>query len=177
MRREIEGIYFEIIRGEIAGQDTEAIVNPSNEELSMQSGVSLAIKSGGGEEIEHEAMLKGPAKFGQAVITGAGSLKARVVIHVVCMTQDLETDFYLVASATKASLDIAERQGISSISLPAIGDGARGLSTEEIARAMMREAISHVRGRTSLNLIRFVLNDGWTESVFKRTMLELEGPE
>lgn len=70
----------------------------------MGGGVAGAIKSAGGEDIEKEAVKKGPAKIGDAVVTAGGSLKARYVIHAAVMGQDLKTDGKTVRDTALKSL-------------------------------------------------------------------------
>lgn len=175
MRREIEGVLIEIIRGDITEQDTEAIVNAANSQLVMESGVAEAIKRRGGGEIEREAVSHAPIKVGNAVTTGAGRLKARRVIHAVGVRLDLRTDESIVASATTASLIRADEEGVTSISFPALGAGAGGLPLKSAARAMLGAAIEYVRGPTSLTLIRFVLFDEAMADVFRGVFEHMEG--
>jgi len=78
-----------VVLGDITEQDTDAIANAANDHLWMGSGVAGAIKSKGGEEIELEAMKQGPIPVGSAVITGAGRLPQRYVIHAAVMGQKL----------------------------------------------------------------------------------------
>jgi octaprenyl-diphosphate synthase len=82
---------LEITDGDIAAQDTDAIVNAANNAFWMGAGVAGAIKSRGGAEIEREAMAQGPVEPGACVVTSAGRLAARHVIHAAVMGQDLVT--------------------------------------------------------------------------------------
>ncbi|MEX2689946.1 MAG: macro domain-containing protein, partial [Candidatus Njordarchaeum guaymaensis] len=70
-----------VIKGDITKMDVDAIVNPANSLLIMGGGVAGAIKRRGGQIIEDEAVKQGPIPVGNAVITSAGNLKARYVIH------------------------------------------------------------------------------------------------
>ena len=72
--------------------DVDAVANAANNELWMGAGVAGALKRAGGEEIEREAIAKGPIPVGEAVATGAGRLSARWVIHGAVMGQDLRTN-------------------------------------------------------------------------------------
>ena len=64
-------------RGDITSLDADAIVNAANSALWMGGGVAGAIKRAGGQGIEDEAVRQAPIPVGEAVVTGAGSLKAR----------------------------------------------------------------------------------------------------
>jgi O-acetyl-ADP-ribose deacetylase (regulator of RNase III) len=166
-RRTIEGVDFEVIKGDITEMDTDAIVNAANNRLWMGAGVAGAIKRKGGSAIEGEAVSKGPIPIGEAVITGAGRLKAKYVIHAAGMGQDLTTDARKISSCTKASLQRADEVGARSISFPAIGTGVGGFPLDEAASVMIGAAIEHVHKGTKVRLIRFTLFDDETEKAFE----------
>src|SRR5262245_1778241 len=77
--------------GDISALDVDAVANAANDRLWMGAGVAGALKRAGGEEIEREAVAKGPIAVGDAVATGAGQLPARWVVHAAVMGQDLRT--------------------------------------------------------------------------------------
>ncbi|MGH3031691.1 MAG: macro domain-containing protein, partial [Gaiellaceae bacterium] len=79
---------LEVVEGDITALDVDAIANAANDRLWMGAGVAGAIKRAGGEEIEREAVAKGPITVGEAVATGGGRLLARYVIHGAVMGQD-----------------------------------------------------------------------------------------
>jgi O-acetyl-ADP-ribose deacetylase (regulator of RNase III) len=165
---------IEITKGDITEAATEAIVNAANNHLWMGAGVAGAIKRKGGIEIEREAVSKGPVKVGEAVITGAGRLKARYVIHAAGMGQDLQTDARKVKDATRSSLELAESHKISSIAFPAIGTGVGGFPASECAKIMVGEAASFLRKSRSLRKVTFVLFDKSTEDAFRAVLKSQE---
>jgi O-acetyl-ADP-ribose deacetylase len=131
---------LEVVEGNIAALEVDAIANAANNRLWMGSGVAGAIKRAGGEEIEREAMAKGPIEVGEAVATGGGSLPAKWVIHGAVMGQDLRTDATLVGRTTRRCLEVADELGARSLALPAFGTGVGGFPVEECARIMVAEA-------------------------------------
>jgi O-acetyl-ADP-ribose deacetylase len=131
---------MEVVEGNIAALEVDAIANAANNRLWMGSGVAGAIKRAGGEEIEREAMAKGPIEVGEAVATGGGSLPAKWVIHGAVMGQDLRTDATLVGRTTRRCLEVADELGARSLALPAFGTGVGGFPVEECARIMVAEA-------------------------------------
>jgi O-acetyl-ADP-ribose deacetylase (regulator of RNase III) len=128
---------LEVVEGDIAALDVEAIANAANDHLWMGAGVAGAIKRAGGEEIEREAMAKGPIPVGTAVATGAGTLDARFVIHGAVMGQDLHTNADLIQRTTQSCLALADRLGCTSLALPAFGTGVGGFPLDECARLMV----------------------------------------
>ena len=83
MLRKVNNSVLELTEGDITEMDTDAIVNAANSYLKHGGGVAGAIVRKGGRIIEDESDKIGYCPVGQAVITGAGSLKAKHVIHTV----------------------------------------------------------------------------------------------
>jgi O-acetyl-ADP-ribose deacetylase len=136
-------VELEVVEGDITTLAVDAIANAANDRLWMGAGVAGAIKRAGGEEIEREAVAKGPIRVGEAVATGAGRLRARHVVHAAVMGQDLRTDAGLVARATRSALALADGLGCQSVALPAFGTGVGGFPLEECARIMVAAARAH----------------------------------
>jgi O-acetyl-ADP-ribose deacetylase len=109
----------------------------------MGAGVAGALKRAGGEEIEREAVAKGPIPLGDAVATGAGRLPARWVIHGAAMGQDLRTNADLVEQTTQSVLRVADELGAESLALPAFGTGVGGFPLDKCARIMVGVVRAH----------------------------------
>lgn len=131
---------LEVVAGDITALDVDAIANAANDRLWMGAGVAGAIKRAGGEEIEREAVAKGPIEVGDAVATGAGRLSARYVVHGAVMGQDLRTSGALIERVTRRCLEVADELGCESIALPAFGTGVGGFPLDECARLMAAAA-------------------------------------
>jgi O-acetyl-ADP-ribose deacetylase (regulator of RNase III) len=143
---------LEVVEGDIAMLDVDAIANAANDRLWMGAGVAGAIKRAGGEEIEREAVANGPVRVGTAVATGAGRLAARHVVHGAVMGQDLRTSAELVERTTRSCLEVADGLGCESLALPAFGTGVGGFPLEACARIM----VATVRGYEPTVLRRVV---------------------
>jgi len=132
-----------VVEGDITELEVDAIANAANNHLWMGAGVAGAIKGAGGDEIEREAVAKGPIEIGDAVATGAGSLPARYVIHGAVMGQDLRTDADTIARTTTRVLEVADEVGARSLALPAFGTGVGGFPLEECAAIMVEAVRAH----------------------------------
>lgn len=137
---------LEVVEGDIAALDVDAVANAANDQLWMGAGVAGALKRAGGAEIEHEAMAKGPIDVGEAVATGAGRLPARWVIHGAVMGQDLRTNGELIERTTANVLRTADELGAESVALPAFGTGVGGFPVTECARIMVEAVRAHEPG-------------------------------
>ncbi len=130
---------LEVVEGDIASLDVDAIANAANDHLWMGAGVAGALKRAGGEKIEREAVARGPIERGSAIATTAGRLPARYVIHGAVMGQDLRTNADLVRRTTRSCLTLAEELKCRSLALPAFGTGVGGFPLDECAEIMVEE--------------------------------------
>ena len=131
---------LEVVEGDITELEVDAVANAANNELWMGAGVAGAIKRAGGAEIEQEAVSQAPIALGQAIATGAGSLRAEHVVHAAVMGQDLQTSAELVSQATRRTLEVADELGAHSLAMPAFGTGVGGFPIERCAELMVTEA-------------------------------------
>jgi O-acetyl-ADP-ribose deacetylase (regulator of RNase III) len=132
-------LIIEIVQGNITQMDTDAITNAANSALILGSGVAGAIDRAGGPSIQQECDQIGHCRVGSAVITGAGNMKARYVIHAVGPRMGEGDEDNKLASAFRSTLRIAEENHINSVALPAISTGIFGFPIERCAEIMRRE--------------------------------------
>ena len=164
-----------ILKGDITRLEVDAIVNAANNELWMGGGVAGAIKRAGGKEIEDEAVKKGPIPIGEAAVTGAGTLKAKYVIHAAVMAMDFLTDELKIRQATRNSLKRADELGIKSIAFPALGTGVGGFPLDECARIMLGEVkIYTAGGKTGLEKVEIILYDEPAYRIFLKEFAKLK---
>jgi O-acetyl-ADP-ribose deacetylase (regulator of RNase III) len=117
----------------------------------MGSGVAGATKRAGGEEIEREAVAQGPIAVGEAVVTGAGRLPHKAVIHAAAMGYDelgsmIPATRESVYAATRAALARCQERELRSVAFPALGTGVGGLDLDTCAEAMLRAVRDHAAG-------------------------------
>src|SRR5690242_867046 len=117
-----------LVTGDIADQDTDAVVTAAHWRLNKGMGTDGTIHSKGGPRIYEECRKIGGCPIGDAVITTGGNLKARHVIHAVgpVWRGGDEAEPELLASAYRGSLQVAVENGLRSISFPSISTGAFG---------------------------------------------------
>src|SRR5512141_2225886 len=114
MQTTLNGISIELVKSDITDLKVDAIVNAANSYLVLGSGVAGAIRLKGGPTIQQECYKIGHCDIGQAVITGAGTLPARFVIHAVGPRMGEGNEQASLASATRAALHLAEQQELTS---------------------------------------------------------------
>jgi O-acetyl-ADP-ribose deacetylase (regulator of RNase III) len=163
-------VEIELYCGDITQLELDALVNAANNHLWMGAGVAGAIKKAGGIEIEAEAVKKGPIPVGRAVVTGAGKLKVKHIIHAAVMGQDLTTDAEKISQATRNSLVRADELDIKSLAFPALGTGVGGFPLEECARVMIAEVLRFSAEKTGLKKVVFALFSEQSYRVFKQEL-------
>jgi O-acetyl-ADP-ribose deacetylase (regulator of RNase III) len=159
---------LDVVEGDITALEVDAIGNAANDHLWMGAGVAGAIKRAGGDEIEREAVAKGPIEAGDAVATGAGRLPARYVIHGAVMGQDLRTDGELIRKATGRCLEVADDLGCESLALPAFGTGVGGFRLDECARLMV--GVARAYEPRSLRRLVFAVYGREAEQAFRSAL-------
>ncbi|HVA69530.1 MAG TPA: macro domain-containing protein [Candidatus Binataceae bacterium] len=163
-----------IRQGDITGAAVDAIVNAANNNLILGAGVAGAIRVRGGPSIQHECDRIGAIPIGEAVITGAGRLPARFVIHAASMRMGGRTTETALREATRNSLRRAAEHGLESIAFPAIGTGIAGFPLTRCAEVMLDEVRAHLREPTSLRKIELVLFDAAALDAFTRAFAAMK---
>jgi O-acetyl-ADP-ribose deacetylase len=171
-----------LVTGDIADQDTDAVVTAAHWKLNKGTGTDGTIHSKGGPKIYEECLRIGGCPIGDAVITTAGNLKARHVIHAVgpVWRGGDEHEPELLASAYRRSLEVAVQNGLRSISFPSISTGAFGYPIRNAAPVALRTVVEFLKSHAdALNEVRFVLytrEDQAAYSIFAGALQHLLGP-
>jgi len=150
---QMDSAQLEILEGDITLLRVDAIVNAANADLKLGSGVAGAILKKGGPSIQNECDRIGGTPVGTAVLTGAGDLDVKHVIHAVGPRKGEGDEDRKLASAVRASLALADRHGLKSIALPAISTGNFGFPVDRCARVTLTEIHRYLQGGTKLERV------------------------
>lgn len=161
MRVEINGQTLELHQGDITVETVDAIVNAANSSLAGGGGVDGAIHRRGGPAIMADTDARYPegCPTGSAVISAAGNLTAKHVMHAVgpVWRGGSKGEPELLAGAYRRSLELAVEQGCQSVAFPAISTGVYGYPMDLAAQTALSTAIDFLRERGRPRLVRFVL--------------------
>ena len=160
MQTKIGKTTLRLVTGDIADQDTDAVVTAAHWRLNKGTGTDGTIHTKGGPRIYEECRRIGGCPIGDAVLTTGGDLRARHVIHAVgpVWRGGDEHEPELLASAYRRSLEVAVQQGLRSISFPSISTGAFVYPLRLAAPIALRTIIDFLeRERHSLDEVRMVL--------------------
>ena len=163
---------IEIWNGDICDLEVDAIVTPAVGSLWMSTGVAGAIKRAGGDAIEFAAIRQAPVELGQAIMTPAGTLAARAVIHAVSLDRDRRTSAETLEAAVRNSMARAREIGATSIAFPALGSGVGGFPLEEGARITMATVRDELTASPTIAHVVFALRGTAAYEAFSLALQE-----
>jgi O-acetyl-ADP-ribose deacetylase (regulator of RNase III) len=148
---------LELWNGDICVLEVDAIVNPANPTLWMSTGVGGALKRAGGDSIEFAAVRQGPLALGDAIVTEAGQLAAKAVIHAVSLDRDRRTSGPVLEAAVRSAMARAREIGATSIAFPALGTGVGGFPLDEAARITVQTVRDELASSEGIEHVTFAL--------------------
>jgi O-acetyl-ADP-ribose deacetylase (regulator of RNase III) len=163
---------IQLIKGDITKIEVEAIVNAANSRLAGGGGVDGAIHNAGGPSIMKECDLirkeTGGCPTGEAVITTAGKLPAKKVIHTVgpVWRGGSHNEPVLLRNAYDNCLRLAERNELASIAFPNISTGVYGYPLKAAAEIAIDTVMNFKDKAGSIKLIIFVCFDRLSYDIY-----------
>ena len=134
---------IEVVQGDLCQETSDAIVNITSKDMNTESAgaLSKAVKQASGPQVEAECKQLGQQSSGSAVITSGGNLPARHIIHMI--PDSAKKDH--LQQCVERCLRLAETKSLRSISIPAIGTGAYGMSAVDSA-SLIFQALNNFSG-------------------------------
>lgn len=157
--RRIGGRVVRLLRGDITDLEVEAFVFDITEDLKLGSGYGGAIAQRGGPAVQKELDSLGRLPVGEALVTSAGKMKSRYIVHVNGPKfHEPDTEGKL-RRAVRAALMVANEKGIKQIAFPLIGTGLYQVPLDLSARVLLETASSHLAGDTTIDEVLLVALD------------------
>lgn len=161
---------IEVLDADITTLALDAITNAANTRLAHGGGVAGAIVAAGGQQIQRESDALAPIALGEAVLTGAGDLPARFVIHAATMEPGGPTSAQAIRAASRSTLSCAEHHGVRSLALVAFGTGVGGFPLERAAAIEVAELGRHLDGPSALERVVFCVRGREARASFERAL-------
>ena len=161
----MENNRIEVRRGDITKIEADAIVNAANSSLMGGGGVDGAIHRAGGLQIVEECRKivakRGGCKTGEAVITTAGKLPAKYVIHTVgpVWSGGNNKEREKLANCYTASLQLAVENGCTTIAFPNISTGVYGFPKEEAAKVAVKAITDFLSKNSTIEKVILICFD------------------
>jgi O-acetyl-ADP-ribose deacetylase (regulator of RNase III) len=167
-----------LVKGDITERDVDVIVNAANSYLKHGGGVAAAIVRKGGAIIQEESDEIGFVPVGSAVITSAGKLPCKAVIHTVGPRMGEGDEDNKLLRALQSTLALAAEKGFKSISIPAISSGIFGFPKDKCAKILVEESerfLEQNNNKTcSIDNIEFCIFDNETLDCFKTEFVNVK---
>ena len=149
----------EIVQGDLLDQDVECIVNAWNRNiipwwLLLPQGVSGAIKKRGGYAPFREVGRHGPIPLGGAVLTNAGRLPFKGIIHVAGINMLWCASEKSIRASVRSAMEIVNNQGFASVAFPVIGAGSGSFKVDK-ALAIMVDEFGHLESDAKVVIVQF----------------------
>jgi O-acetyl-ADP-ribose deacetylase (regulator of RNase III) len=150
---------LEEVEGDLLDQDVEAIVNAWNRNivpwwLLLPQGVSGAIKRRAGTAPFREVMRHGPIELGGAVVTSAGRLPHKAIIHVAGINLLWTATEESIRKSVRSAMRLVDERGFRSVGFPAIGAGS-GRFDEKRSVDLIRKELDQQEYDGRVVLVRF----------------------
>lgn len=148
-----------VVQGNLFDQNVDVIVNAWNRNiipwwLLLPQGVSGAIKKRGGTGPFEELAKHGPMPLGSAILTSAGKLPFKGIIHVAGINMLWRASEQSIRDSVRNAIGIAEANGFQFIAFPLIGAGSGGFNQEK-AKQIMLDEIQNLESSMSVTIIEF----------------------
>lgn len=164
---------IELLVGEVTKMTVDAIVSPANNESLLATDMASTIAVRAGAELTRECNQIGGIQLGEAVITGAGKLPCKHVIHAACMDYDGTSSEEILILATRNALQRAKEADLKSMALPPLDPSGQSFPLKRCAELMISEVIRHTEKEATLETILFVLSDQGTLRIFEECLKQV----
>jgi O-acetyl-ADP-ribose deacetylase (regulator of RNase III) len=149
----------ELVTGDLLDQDVDVIVNAWNRNvipwwLLLPQGVSGAIKRRAGLAPFRELARAGPLVLGSAVLTGAGRLRYRGIIHVAGIDMLWRASEDSIRRSVSSAMNIVSERGFTSVAFPIVGAGSGGFDSDR-ALGVIVEALRPIDTSAKVKVVRF----------------------
>ena len=150
---------IEVVQGNLLDQPVEVIVNAWNRNiipwwLLLPQGVSGAIKKRGGTQPFKEIARHGPIPLGHAVLTSAGGLPFKGIIHVAGINMLWRASEFSIRQSVRSAMEVVEAQGFTSVAFPLIGAGS-GSFNEAKSLEIMLDELRKIEGAARVVVVQY----------------------
>jgi O-acetyl-ADP-ribose deacetylase (regulator of RNase III) len=151
--KKINGKTIRLVKGDVTDLDVDAFTFYATEDLALGSGYGTAISIRGGPKIQEELETLAPISVGDAVVSMAGEMKAKFIIHAVGPKFQEADEEAKLRKTMVSALKRAEEKGIKSLAFPPMGSGFYGIPVDLCARVMLETIREHMSGSTQIDEI------------------------
>ncbi|KAI4819928.1 hypothetical protein KUCAC02_027929, partial [Chaenocephalus aceratus] len=174
---QMDQLTLEVSSGDITKEACDVIINSSNKDFSLKSGVSKAILDSAGLTVEQECsgIVSSPSfQADTFILTSAGLLPSKHIIHIMVQNNPAN-----IKDLVYSVLKYCEENKFNSVAFPALGTGQGGVSPSDVADAMVDAVVDFVRKKQTrfVHSVKILIFQPVMMSLFHRSMMKREGQE
>ncbi|MDP9483920.1 MAG: macro domain-containing protein [Chloroflexota bacterium] len=162
--------HIQLWNGDVCQLEVDAIVSPANPSLWMSTGVAEALKATAGDEVEFAAVRQQPVSVGDAVVTPAGRLAARLLIHAVSLDRDRRTNGAAIETALRSVFARAREHDVRTLAMPALGSAVGGFPLDATARITVATVRDELRLSPGIERVVLAMRGIVVYAAFERAL-------
>lgn len=170
----VKNCNLRLLKGDITDLDIESFVYYAREDLALGSGFGTAISIRGGPTIQKELNEFGKIKITEAVVSSAGEMKAKYIIHANGPKFQEENLSEKLKATIINSFKKAEEKGIKAIAFPPMGAGFYGVPLEQSAEITLNTIKEYLLGDTKLDDVVVCLLDNRDYIPFEKKLSSMK---
>lgn len=149
-RAKIKNTIIDIQNGDVVNLVVDAIVSPDSTDFFMSKGPARGIAKASSVRLRQEYNLDHPVKTGEVLVTSAGTLPAKHILHTAIMEPDaIELDRAEVVNAIANFLETADKRNFQTVGVPVFGSSTAVFSYETCAKVMINGIFNYFSGHES----------------------------
>jgi O-acetyl-ADP-ribose deacetylase (regulator of RNase III) len=170
MNTQINGKTIRVIKEDITDLKVECMVYYASPDLKLGTGFGSMISRRGGNSISNELKDLPEQEVGSAVVTSAGKLKPKCIIHAVGPAFSESDIKKKLKKTVESALNRAEERGAQDVAFPAMGFGFHGIPISVSAEAMKEAIVDFAQKDSCVREILICVNDSWVAEPYLAAM-------
>lgn len=165
-----------VLRAELAELDADAVLRPVSAEWEAVTPAMRRLEQAAGPQLAAWCERLGEPPVGSALITPAGALRVRYVVHVVVRSRTEPVSEPVVRRALRNGLRRLQEWGIERVAMPPIGTGAGNLDADDVARIMLDEYYDHATTADYPTAVTIAVSSDYELETFRGQLAARELP-
>lgn len=159
--------------GKVKAAEADAIVSEINNDLIFAPEAHCSLGPVVDTDIIRQCLAIGKLDLGEAVVTDAGDLKARWVIHAASMDYDQRSTEDSIVNSLRSSLKRAAEIGARTVAIPPIGMATSHVPIKRVAELLLSECLRHDPRESTVEEVTFYLPDKTMMRVFEECLKQV----
>ena len=161
---------LDVFIGDVWELANQAIICPVHDDLRPMAGAGAGIIRRAGPEIAAELTQHEPIGLGHALLTKAGTLRSKWLIHIAICTHANSPTVYDLDDAINEALLLCQRRKITSVAIPAVAIDPGELSATAVVNIMVRAAFKSLKVSSCPQRIICVVPSGYVDNLFQKVI-------